>query len=209
MKQQSNDELLNNENLLRDMDWKIFIQLTKHHRVYPTIYQKIKLMESDYIPTFVLETLQLEYRKNIFHMLQLSGETESISKLFSEHKLPALFLKGPTLSVDLYGDISLRTSGDIDVLIPINHLEKVDQLLCDAGYVKDDYIQTVLNDWKWRHHHFTYFHSEKKVKLEIHWRLHPGPGKEPSFTELWERKQKSSLTKFPVYCLGNENFFCS
>ena len=73
--------------------------------------------------------------------------------------------------------------------------------------MKDDYIQTVLNDWKWRHHHFTYFHSEKKVKLEIHWRLHPGPGKEPSFTELWERKQKSSLTKFPVYCLGNEDLF--
>ena len=95
LKQQSNDELLNNENLLRDMDWKLFIQLTKHHRVYPTIYQKIKLMESDYIPTFVSETLQLEYRKNIFHMLQLSGETESVSKLFSEHKLPALFLKGP------------------------------------------------------------------------------------------------------------------
>ena len=101
LKQQSNDELLNNENLLKDIDWKLFIQLTKHHRVYPTIYQKIKLMESDYIPTFVLETLQLEYRKNIFHMLQLSGETESVSKLFSEHKLPALFLKGPTLSVDL------------------------------------------------------------------------------------------------------------
>ena len=39
--------------------------------------------------------------------------------------------------------------------------------------MKDDYIQTVLNDWKWRHHHVTYFHPEKEIKLEIHWRLNP------------------------------------
>ena len=189
-------KLLKNENLLKDIDWNLFIQLTRHHRVYPIIYQKIKLVESRFVPAFVLETLQLDYRKNIFRMLQLSGETESISKLFTKHKLPVLFLKGPTLSADLYGDISLRTSSDIDLLIPINDLEKVDQLLCKAGYEKDDYIQTVLNDWKWRHHHFTYFHSDKKIKLEIHWRLHPGPGKEPSFTELWERREKSSLQNF-------------
>lgn len=208
LKQVSNEELLENEKLLKDIDWKLFIQLTQHHRVYPTIYQKIKSVSNHVIPTFVVENLQIEYQKNIFRMLQLSGETESISKLFSEHDLPALFLKGPTLSADLYGDISLRTSSDIDVLIPINYLEKINKLLCDAGYEKDDYIQTVLNDWKWRHHHFTYFHSDKKIKLEIHWRLHPGPGKEPSFTELWERRKKSSLTKIPVYCLGNEDLFC-
>lgn len=207
LKQQSNDELLNNEDLFKDIEWEIFIQLARHHRVYPTIYQKIKSVSKDFIPTFVIEALQSDYQKNIFRMLQLSGETELISKLFSEYKLPALFLKGPTLSADLYGDISLRTSSDIDVLIPITLLEEVDQLLCNAGYEKDEYIQSVLNDWKWRHHHFTYLHPEKKIKLEIHWRLHPGPGKEPSFTELWERRKKSSLTQFPVNCLGNEDLF--
>lgn len=207
LKQQNMDELLKNEDMLKVINWKVFIQLTRHHRVYPTIYQKIKSVSKDLIPTFVIEAFQLDYQNNIFRMLQLSGETESISKLLSEHELPALFLKGPTLSADLYGDISLRTSSDIDVLIPINLLEKVDQLLCNAGYEKDEYIQSVLNDWKWRHHHFTYFHSEKKIKLEVHWRLHPGPGKEPSFTELWERRRKSSLTKFPVYCLGKEDLF--
>ena len=69
----------------------------------------------------------------------------------------------------------------MDVLIPIQDLEKVEELLVKHGYVKDDYIQTVLNDWKWRHHHITYFHPKKKIKLKIHWRLNPGPGKEPSF----------------------------
>ena len=73
--------------------------------------------------------------------------------------------------------------------------------------MKDEYIQTVLNDWKWRHHHITFFHPEKKIKLEIHWRLNPGPGKEMKFVELWRRKRKSTLVSNPVYVLGKEDLF--
>ena len=78
-----------------------------------------------------------------------------------------LVLKGPVLAVDLYGDVSLRTSGDLDILIPINDLDKAENFLLKLGYEKDDYIQTVLNDWKWRHHHVTYFHPQKGIKLKF------------------------------------------
>ena len=44
---------------------------------------------------------------------------EQVSKLFNENKINLLILKGPVLAVDLYGDISLRTSSDLDILIPI------------------------------------------------------------------------------------------
>ncbi len=140
-------------------------------------------------------------------MLHLSAEMEQVSKLFSRNQIRTLFLKGPVLAHELYGDLSLRTSCDLDFLVPINDLEKAEELLVELGYEKDDYIETVLDDWRWRHHHVTYFHSVKGIKLEIHWRLHPGPGKEQSFQELWERKRKSSMTSFPVYFLGKEDLF--
>src|SRR5690606_6288580 len=37
--------------------------------------------------------------------------------------------------------------------------------------------------------------------------LNPGPGKEPSFNELWERRRKSKITTLPVYYLGREDLF--
>ena len=89
---------------------------------------------------------------------------EQVSKLFKE-KDNTLVLKGPVLAADLYGDVSLRTSSDLDILIPIQDLEKAEKLLLMQGYEKDDYIQTVLNDWKWRHHHVTYFHPQKGNKI--------------------------------------------
>ncbi|WP_318618553.1 nucleotidyltransferase family protein [Priestia megaterium] len=195
------------ESLCRDIDWNFFIKLTIHHRVYPLLNFKIKMLDESLVPAYVFQFLNHQYKKNTFQMLRLSAEMERVSKLFSEQHIRTVFLKGPVLAQDLYGDLSLRTSSDLDILIPIEKLEKAEELLLALGYEKDDYIETVLNDWRWRHHHVTYIHPRTKMKLEIHWRLHPGPGKEPSFNELWERKSKSELTSYPVYLLGTEDLF--
>ena len=127
--------------------------------------------------------------------------------MFLENGIRTIFLKGPVIAYDLYGDISLRTSSDLDFLIPLHDLNQAEDLLLKLGYVKDDYIAKVLNDWKWRHHHITFFHPQRKIKLEVHWRLNPGPAKEPAFNDLWERKRISSLTGSPVYFLGREDLF--
>ncbi|MGG0724437.1 nucleotidyltransferase domain-containing protein [Bacillus mycoides] len=190
-----------------DIDWEVFLEQAVHHRVYPVIYQKLKQVDEELIPSHIVQILNRKYKKNTFQMLYLSAEMERINKLCNENEIRMIFLKGPVLSQDLYGDISLRTSCDLDVLIPMQNLEKVEMLLLEQGYVKDDYIQTILNDWKWRHHHITFFHPTKQIKLEIHWRLNPGPGKEPGFEELWKRKRKSTLTSNSVYMLGKEDLF--
>jgi hypothetical protein len=186
-------------------DWNLFIDLAMHHRIYPLLYSKLK--KNDSVPSFVLQILSKHYKRNTFQMLQLCKEMTDVSKILIEHEVRSIFLKGPVLAGELYQDISHRTSCDLDVLVPIDQLEKVNELLRMRGYTEDEYISTVLGDWKWRHHHRTYFHSQKNIKLEIHWRLNPGPAKEPNFNELWERKEKSKLTNYPVYHLGREDLF--
>ncbi|WP_062110790.1 nucleotidyltransferase domain-containing protein [Bacillus niameyensis] len=187
------------------IDWELFLQLSIHHRLYPLLYTKMK--DCERIPEQVRLTLEDLYKHNTFQMLHLSAEMEKLSKLLLKSNIPSLFLKGPVLSADLYGDISKRTSGDLDILIPINDLQRAEHLLVELGYKKDEYIQSLLNDWKWRHHHFTYYHPIRRIKVEIHWRLNPAPSKEPSFQELWSRRRKSSITNFPVYMLGLEDLF--
>lgn len=208
MKRENSEDLQEiDKDWFTNIDWNKFLELAMHHRTYSLIYSKITEVEEKLIPTRVIQALRQYFKINTFQMLHLSGEMEQLTKLLSDNGIRSLFLKGPVLAADLYGDISLRTSSDLDVLIPIKDLDKVEELLLKLGYEKDDYILTVLNDWKWRHHHLTYFHPQKKIKLEIHWRLNPGPAKEPHFNELWGRKRKSSLTSYPVYYLGREDLF--
>lgn len=190
-----------------DIDWESFIQLAVHHRLYPVLYLNIVKVKPNWLPQRTLERLSFYYKKNTLKMLQLSGEMEKISIILMENDIRSIFLKGPLLAVDLYGDISMRTCGDLDILVSISDLEKVNGVLKDIGYIKDEYIQTLLNDWKWRHHHFTYYHPSKGTKVEIHWRLNPAPSKEPTFTELWNRKRKSSFTNSPIFFMGKEDLF--
>lgn len=198
-----------NQEIAVDIDWNLFLELARHHRVYPLIYRRFKelINDSEGIPKHVIETLCKEYQKNTFQMLHLSAEMESVCRMLSENQIRSIFLKGPVLANDLYGDLSLRTSCDLDILIPIKDLGRAEKLLLKNGYEKDEYIQTVLGDWKWRHHHITFFHPIKGIKLEIHWRLNPGPSKEPGFRELWERKRQSTISTYPIYYLGREDLF--
>ena len=201
------EESISSQTISINIDWDIFLSYAIHHRLFPRIYLKIKDIESSKIPLTVIEKLSFLYKRNTLQMLKLSGEMGLIHKLLDEKDIKTLFLKGPVVAQDLYGDISLRTSSDLDFLIPIDHLDEAENILLEQGYEKDDYIETVLNDWRFRHHHVTYFHPHKQIKLEIHWRLHPGPGKETSFCDLWNRKRESKAMGSLVYYLGKEDLF--
>lgn len=189
------------------VDWPLFLKYVRHHRVYPSIYKKLKQFGDNIIPPQVFQAISNDYRANTLNMLRLCSELENVSRKFHDFSIRSLVLKGPLLALEYYGDISLRTCGDLDLLIPIEELELADKILIDSGYEKEDYIQTVLDDWKWRHHHVTYIHPKKQIKIEIHWRLNPGPSMEPSFQDLWTRKSRSDFLDIPVYQLGREDLF--
>lgn len=189
---------------LKDLDWDHFLELVNHHRCCPLVYSKLKNMEKGLIPSHIIKALYQEYKKNTFKMLQLTGEMEQVNKLFEEKHVPLLSLKGPPIAYDLFGDISLRMSKDLDILVPEKDLEKTDRILLSLGYEKEE-IPTLLNEIKWRHHHIAYYHPEKKILIEIHWRLHPRSLKGANFEELWCRKRKSPLTNHPIYFMGRED----
>jgi hypothetical protein len=193
--------------LAADIDWNEFLQLVKHHRVYPTIYSKLKNLNDDLVPNNVLQALRSEFTINTFKMLHLSGEMEQVCKIFHDNKIRSMMLKGPVLAEALYGDLSLRTSKDLDILVPVDDVEKTIKILLELGYVKEGNFPRVLNDWKWKIHHLAFLHAEKRIQIELHWRLNPGMGNQPNFNELWERRRVSSLTSEPVYLLGNEDLF--
>jgi hypothetical protein len=191
-----------------EIDWKYFLELMGYHRVDPLVYFNIKKWSiSKYVPSEVLDALYLGCNRNTFQMLHLSAEMERVCRVLSENQIRTLMLKGPVLAKYLYGDISLRTSKDLDILVPVDEVEMVEILLLNLGYVIIDDKPHILNEWKWRDHHSSYFHPQKNIQVEIHWRLHPDYGLEPSFDEMWRRRNVSELTDFPIHFLGNEDLF--
>lgn len=188
-----------------DFNWILFLQLVRHHRLSPIIYTRLSKKSDVRVPQKVMNALYHDHFKNLLWMLQLCREIGTLSDLFKEHSIQSLHLKGPVLALDLFEDFGQRTSSDLDILVPMHQLDKADEILLKQGYKKEEYIQSILSDWKWRHHHNTYFHPINKVKVELHWRLHPGPAKEPSFNILWQRKRLITIGGKIVEFLGKED----
>src|SRR5690625_7952733 len=69
-----------NLNSYRDIDWNDFIELSFHHRVYPTLFSKLKQFNGEFIPLQVMKTISFHYKKNTFQMLQLKIGRASCSE---------------------------------------------------------------------------------------------------------------------------------
>lgn len=189
------------------INWYVFLEVVKQHRVYPIIYKKLNDEFGKEIPQEIQVKLRGLYQQNTFQMMKMSAEMESLSDCFQKQEIRCLFLKGPALAYQLYRNLSMRTSNDLDVLISLKDFKKADALLIERGYERDEYKRSVLGDWKWKNHHVEYMHPDTLQKIELHWKLHPGGAKEPSFDQLWNRKQASTLTKKTTYLLGTEDLY--
>ncbi|PIH59788.1 nucleotidyltransferase family protein [Paenibacillus sp. LK1] len=193
---------------MKDMDWQLFLQLAHHHRLYSVLYLKIKELYSAVIPAFVVENLRQQYTTNTFRMLHLTAEMEQVCGAFRERGIRNITLKGPALAHDLYGDISLRTSKDLDILIPFDDVEFAEEILESLGYESKEGKRTpTVSSWKWREHHICYKHPVKRTQVEIHWRLNPDSGRETDFELLWKRSRFSTYTQTPVRMLEREDLW--
>ncbi|WP_068498678.1 nucleotidyltransferase domain-containing protein [Paenibacillus kribbensis] len=176
---------------LHKLDWARLLRLADHHRVVPLIYLQLKKSNDPAIPGPLLESLQVQYHRNTLRMLLLQAEAARLTRLLMDHGIRVFILKGPALAQQLYGDVSLRTSKDIDLLIAPDDMDEAEHWIREAGYESKSGETRVLGSWKWKDHHTSFLHPQKRVEVELHWRLHPDAGGEPSFDELWDRRQFS------------------
>lgn len=189
-----------------DLDWNFFLNLVNDHRVYPLVYSTLRKLNKDIVPSYVMQSLKQSYSRNTLHMLYLTSQLTGICKLFQGNEISMLVLKGPILAEELYGDFSLRTSKDLDILVSMQQVETAEKVLLEDGFIRDS-SSHLFNDWKWRRHHLSFSHPEKKIEVELHWRLYPDSGTEISFEELWQRKRTRSFGDSCVDFLGEEDLF--
>ncbi|CAM3645312.1 nucleotidyltransferase family protein [Cohnella lubricantis] len=206
-REQDDRSLSYQRSLAAEINWDAFIRFVRHHRLSALAYKRLQSGAYSFVPPEVVRTLGRDYAANTYRMLHLSGEMDRICRLLEARGIRSLQLKGPALAADLYGDVSLRSSRDLDILVPAGDLNRVNAVLLEHGYVTEDIHLNAINGRRWRQHHSAYYHTGRQVCIEIHWRLGPGPSREPSFEELWERRRVSALSQRPVYYLSEEDLF--
>lgn len=177
----ANSDLEKTKYLLQQpINWDKFLRLAHHHRLYPLVYRTLSRLDNLLVPEHVLDVLRQACQENTMRTLRISGEMVRIVSLLENNKISAVVLKGASLSWRLYGDITSRPYGDIDILITAYKLEKSIAILENEGYrrifeydsnnLTPRQQQIFLKDHE-HSSHLKYWNSRKRVILEIHWKL--------------------------------------
>jgi putative nucleotidyltransferase-like protein len=114
--------------------WDSLLSLAEHHGVQP-ILARCLMSFQDEIPPQALITLKQRYQANLHKALLLSGEFVRIADSLSQAGIDFIPYKGLALAETVYGDISLRQAGDIDLLIHATDLKRVQEAMGKIGYV--------------------------------------------------------------------------
>lgn len=127
-----------------------------------------RLMGQGVLPPSLEERVSERLKGNRARALYHSWAVTRVITGLEEAGIPTLPLKGVTLAEDVHADPGLRTSGDIDVLVPAPDLHRAGEALRPFGYLPIEEgpgarpdLHTVLVDL-----------NGKLPPAEVHWRVH-------------------------------------
>lgn len=182
------------------------IALAYAHGLLPLLNKHIATA-ADLVPAHVRSHLKREAVANSQNVLHLVGKQLLIHKLFKEHRIPVACFKGPLLAQMAYGEMSLRQSGDIDLLIHRGDFEQACHLLESLGYEMTPRLTAAqLASHLNNHCEIQFMRDEWLTVVDLHWDLAPR-----SFVfgvktdEVMSRLQSVSLAGTVVETFGAED----
>ena len=108
------------------LDWEALLLLAESHGVLPLFYRAL----SGRLPADFVARFRSQWALSLF----LARELDNLLGEFERHQIEVLPLKGPVLAELLYGDVSLRPSDDLDLLVHPEDFVRAEALLLQLGF---------------------------------------------------------------------------
>jgi hypothetical protein len=120
--------------LLRSVEWARLLVLAEEHGVSGHLAACLRELAEDSVPAEIRQSLADRQRAQMFFTLRLSAELFRILDLFSSEEIDAVVVKGPVLAVQAYGDVAMRSYGDLDLLVRQRDIRRATELMSAAGF---------------------------------------------------------------------------
>jgi hypothetical protein len=185
------------------VDWDRFDRVVTRHRVAGLVADGLRRADIAVPPAIAARAAAAAGQA-----LNMARETVRLQRAFDTAGIPALFVKGATLAMLAYRDLSVKQSWDIDLLVGSEDAAAGRRLLESLGYrliePRLDYEQFArfLPYGK----ECVFLHERSGIAVELHWRLISNPRLLPGINSAPER-QDVSLGGQPVRTLADVPLF--
>src|SRR5476649_2056647 len=118
------------------IDFLVFLELAQVHAVRPRLIQALSSLGWEGVPLSAKKELEAFSERHVLRSLYLAEQQGNIADALLAAGICFAFFKGATLAADLYGDLSWRGYGDIDVIVMPHQMARAERVLEDLGYLK-------------------------------------------------------------------------
>jgi len=172
---QENQEMAVREAIQDGPDWAEFVRLVDRHRTPAVSWAALNHPQRASLPEPVKRELQKRSDACRMEAVTQCLLLASVLKAFNGAGIPVMPLKGQLLSFDLYGDLGLRQSRDLDLAVAEEDLLKAIACLETMGWIPDPSTWFPLTPRQWasvlqHEYHLEFVHSQTGCLLELHWR---------------------------------------
>lgn len=154
--------------------WSRFIKIVNHHRVWSLVRDGLGRAQTT-LPPEIDSTLRFRQATIARQNLLMAADVVRIQRAFSQARLKLMFLKGQTLCLLAYGDLSLKHTLDIDILVAPADVRAAHNVLEELGYratrplrdLPDYRLGLLIAAGK----ELVMINDENGLMLELHWKL--------------------------------------
>lgn len=176
------------EILKAGVDWNYVQETAIQHGIIPLLYKRLKEEMEVLVPSNELEELRTLFMANAVRNIRMTQQLLKVLDLLADAGVEAMPFKGPALAVQAYGDLSMRSFGDVDILIHEKDLKKAYITLIRYGYISRFNVDTRSKERLLRFHKDLSFMKDE-CNLEIQWRIiEKFFAIELNIDDLWDRK---------------------
>ncbi len=182
-------------------DWNGFMKLAYVHQLIPRVYQKLKTF-GPMVPSAISERLRNAYLATTSLNLRLAHRSNEVINRFNHAGVPVIPLKGVHFAELVQGDIGLRPTTDIDLLVKEEDLGRVTELLGECGYRPLD--KGYSEDFGQHGRHRPYVREGAGVGyfLEVHWNFYLAQPRKLDMMPVWQRAIRRRFNGCEIYTLA-------
>jgi Uncharacterised nucleotidyltransferase len=183
-----------------NIDWTNLILYANNHGVTQLLYQSMRQIDSINLPEGILDYLKYFCHNNALRNIRLTHELISLTELFSAQGIAVAPFKGPVLSALVYGNLSLRHFGDLDLLVHEQDVEQTSTLLMAQGYQQGHLTKAHKRDLDFHAGEIVFINKASQTVVDLHWKITPKffPF-EIALKDWWQRLQPVPLGKTQAY----------
>ena len=153
-------------------NWDRVVDLAIDHRVDGFLLKHLRSLDKANLLGEREERLSNRTKRSSMCNLALARELVQLLQQLSAVGIRAIPYKGPVLMQQVYGDVGLRATHDIDILIRPQDRDETERIVRERGFelmteksALGRWVQSRLEkDSEW-------YHPERELHLEVHWRF--------------------------------------